>query len=386
MVNSGDCSNPDKSLAECENTEAGVVEMESLKHHHPCNIEDDTEEEEDSSTAEFQALAETPEGMSLVDKRASIKLLDRVWGPRLEFVVRLMVVATFLDDSLHTMMHFSDHAKQVGEQGCLNWFTSFTSSGFVFVIATIALSIGLLAQSLGSICLLALLQPDGATKALIAWTIAQPALYGQLSNIEFVTESLSLVGGLLMLRAHLISEQERHGGGARTRLLGRLLLPAVYLYYAGTFLLTALTPDETTSIAMFLSSLSMFFVYAAVFVGLVIGSALVAAGLRSRSVALLLSLVNLGFVCYRHPFFLYLYRENGEWKVDEDNMPLPHATLPKDVSPSDFDAWEIYDLHRYYFFMGLSTSGALLLLAQFGPGEIAIQKEEVRLPVFKSQE
>ena len=125
-----------------------------------------------------------------------------------------------------------------------------TSPELIDTIATVVLSIGLLSQSLGSLCLLALFQPDGATEALIGWSIAQPVLYAQLTNVEFVAESLSLVGGLLILRAHL-SEQAKSdgrriplGGGGlcvsdgaphvaivRTQLLGRLLPPAVYLYH-----------------------------------------------------------------------------------------------------------------------------------------------------------
>ena len=45
----------------------------------------------------------------------------------------------------------------------------------------------------------------------------------------------------------------------------------------------------------------------------------------------------------------------------------------------DFEPWLMLDLHRYYFFHGLSTSGALLLLAQFGPGKIAVEEDEVLL-------
>ena len=117
-----------------------------------------------------------------------------------------------------------------------------------------------------------------------------------------------------------------------------------------------------------------------VIVGLVIGSSFVAAGLRSRVIALLLALINIIYVFYNHPFFLYVSRKDGEWVYD-DNMPIPAASLPDDVSIFDFDLEQIYDLHRYYFFMGLSTSGALLLLAQFGPGEYAVQEDETILPM-----
>ena len=90
---------------------------------------------------------------------------------------------------------------------------------------------------------------------------------------------------------------------ARTQLIGRLLLPTVYLYHA-MVLLSNLTDD----------SFSMFLVNAVVLVGLVLGCALVAAGLKSRAVALALAVVNLGFVCYHHPFFRYVWREKGEWR------------------------------------------------------------------------
>eukprot|EP00579_Thalassiosira_antarctica_P011525 CAMPEP_0201913748 /NCGR_PEP_ID=MMETSP0903-20130614/4117_1 /ASSEMBLY_ACC=CAM_ASM_000552 /TAXON_ID=420261 /ORGANISM="Thalassiosira antarctica, Strain CCMP982" /LENGTH=422 /DNA_ID=CAMNT_0048449007 /DNA_START=10 /DNA_END=1281 /DNA_ORIENTATION=- len=326
-----------------------------------------------------------------LDERCSVKLLLRIWGPRLEFVVRLMLVATFLDDSFRMAMHFTEHIEQVGQGACLKWLGAASP-----IIATVMLGIGLLAQSIGSICLLALLQSDVATMALVGWAIAQPMLYSQISNLEFMSESLSLIGGLLMLRVHLLSKHQatsisssppsNNNNGPRTtsaitQLIGRLLLPTAYLYHAGLFLFSAVTLDETNNLATYLSSLSMFVINTAALVALVIGSILVATGLKSRTVALFLALINLGFVLYQHPFFRFVHRTGGEWTVDEDYMWMLNVALSKDVTPSDFDPWQIYDLHRYYFFLGLSTSGALLLLAQFGPGEIAMQKDEVLLPV-----
>lgn len=88
-------------------------------------------------------------------------------------------------------------------------------------------------------------QTDRSTKVLVGWAIAQPFLYGQLSNFKFVAESLSIVGGLLLLRAHLVASSE--GVGARIQLVGRLLIPAMYVYYAGQFLFSAFTYDETSN-------------------------------------------------------------------------------------------------------------------------------------------
>ena len=154
----------------------------------------------------------------------------------------------------------------------------------------------------------------------------------------------------------------------------------MYAYYAGQFLYSALVLDETSSRKAYFESLSLFVVNAIVFVALVAGSTLVAFGLKSRVVALLLALANLGFVFYHHPFYKFAWREDGEWKYDED-MPMPNVALQKGVTPMDLDLEQMYDLHRYYFFLGISTSGALLLLAQFGPGDIAVQADERILPM-----
>lgn len=313
--------------------------------------------------------------MLRIDEHTSCKLLMRIWGPRVEFAVRLMLVSTFLDDSLRTLLHFSAEATQIGERG----FAAPISPQLATFLAWIMLAAGLLAQFVGSLCILALIQPDIATKALIGWVIAQPLLNGQLSNFEFIAESLTLIGGLLMLRAHLITDHT-DGTEAKTQMAGRMLLPAAYIYQAGLFLSSAFTLDETTDFGTYVASLSAFIINTAVLIGLLIGSALVATGLKSRCVAFFLALINLAYVCYDHPFFLYVWREGGEWKYNE-YMSIPSAAMPAGFDTREFELWQIYDLHVYYFFLGLSTSGALLLLTQFGPGEMAMQKDEMILPV-----
>jgi len=331
--------------------------------------------EEKSSEGLLQRL------MLEIDKHMSCKLLVRIWGPRVGFIVRLMLVSTFLDDTFRTLIHFSGEASQIGDSGWLKWLNAISP-----FLTMIVLAVCLLAQFIGSLCILALIRPKFATQVLIGCAIAQPMLNGQLSNFDFVAESLTLIGGLLMLHAHVTIEKANDGIVARTQMVGRMLLPAAYLYKAGVFFSSAFTLDETSSLGMYFSSLSMCVINTALLIGLLIGSALVAIGLKSRCVAFFLALANIAFVCYEHPFFLYVWREGGEWKYDEF-MPVPNAAgIPEGYNAHDFELSQLYDLHVYYFFLGLSTSGALLLLTQFGPGEISIQKDEVLLPKVRRAE
>lgn len=320
-----------------------------------------------------------------LDDRVSVKLLLHVWGPRFEFFVLQMLVATFLDDSFRVATHFSEHVKQVGEQGYLKPLAE-TSPGLVGAVATIVLGLGLLAQSLGSLCLLANLMADFATKALIGYAILQPVLYMQLTNIEFVAQSLSVIGGLLILRAHLSEQAMRVGRRAplgaaapeaaiaHTQLIGRLLIPAVYVYHAGVILCDNLNGavDHTEYSSLMLAS--EYAVNAAVLAGLALGCALVAVGLKSRTIALVLTVVNLLYTVYQHPFFSYVSRSGGEWKYDDIKL---RTSMPHVAAAENLESWHIVDLHRYYFFQGLSTSGALLLLTMLGPGEIAVEEDEV---------
>ncbi len=319
-----------------------------------------------------------------VDQCWNTKLIMRVWRPRLEFLVRLMLLSTFFDDSLRTATNFSNYTYHVAEESFLGWFMAvFNAPKLIRFIAGFALVLGMIAQLVGSVCLLAVIHCDISTKVLITWVIIHPVLFSQVTNIEFVAESLSLLGGLFMLRAHLVHQLERYGTAARTQLLGRALLPAMYLYYAGEFLFSAFTLDETSSLGAYFASLSMVVVNSLMLVLLIVCCTFVAFGLKSRIVALVLAITNIIFAFYQHPFFLYLTFKNGWFRV-RDDIVIPQISLPAEAEITEFDLEMLpiykYDLHKYHFFMGLSTSGALLLLAQLGPGEIAINKDEVIIP------
>jgi len=314
--------------------------------------------------------------MLRVDEQVSVKLLLKVWGPRLEFFIRCMLVTIFLEDSVGMASHFSE---QVGQ---------FGSSSF----GVVAVTLGLLVQSIASLGLLA--KPSLGhvwCPLLIGWEALQPALYGQLTNFELVCGSLSIVGGLCLLMAHLQKESDSGEGKSSaqremdtfrvesTELAGRLLLPSTYLYQAWLFLSMVMVSRDTSGVMDYLSKFSGSVVSAALLVILTIGCLLIAVGLRSRTVALGLAILNIAFVCYEHPIWSFISYGGGEWKVNDAKMWMPTVSLA-DSADLQIDPWQVYDIHKYYFFLGLSTSGALLLLTHYGPGKMALQQNELVLP------
>eukprot|EP00554_Chaetoceros_debilis_P010962 CAMPEP_0194108892 /NCGR_PEP_ID=MMETSP0150-20130528/8520_1 /TAXON_ID=122233 /ORGANISM="Chaetoceros debilis, Strain MM31A-1" /LENGTH=411 /DNA_ID=CAMNT_0038797715 /DNA_START=143 /DNA_END=1378 /DNA_ORIENTATION=- len=348
-----------------------------------------------------------------VNRNINVKLLAKRWKPHFDFFIRLLLVSTFLDDSMRTLTNFPALVQQLVEQGFLKHFVSSASdnsseddnsSPLLTVVAAVILTFGLVSQLLGSLTLLAKNMHDPfanhATAALIGWTVMSPVLFSQLSNWEYVAESMSLLGGLFMLRAHLVYNQSNativnryqpvetnvNGSssssniGARTQLLGRVLLPSMHIYYTGIFCYKLLSEEETNSALKYIAGWSMFVLNTLILLGLLISSTFVAVGLKSRMVAFCLALVNIVFAFHRHPFFRMLYMENGEWKYNVSNVNMPDVVTSKDINAYDFETWEVYDLHRYYFFLGMSISGSLLVLSMFGPGDVAVEKDEVLLP------
>lgn len=328
-------------------SQPGSVELESMSLLHP------------SSPAPPNPLPNPLAPAPLLD-RVPLKHVARAWAPRLALLSRALLCATFLDDALRLALQ---------------------PPGLMPVLGPLPLGaaafqpfVGLAVELFGSLCLILLFRPGRASLALAAWSLLQPFLFGQLSNALLVSESLSVVGGLLLVRARHVPTSPY------TQLLGRLLIPAPYVCGAGWLLASSLELSETTSLPSYLADLSVFFVSILAFLALLLGSALVALGLRSRKVALAAALANLAYAFRAHPFFLYASRSPGGGWEYSDAMPFPAVSLPFPLTPADVTPAAIYYLHRCYFFLAVSCTGALLVLAQAGPGEIAAQKDEAILP------
>jgi len=323
--------------------------------------------------------------VALDERYGNLNVLVQHWQPRVEVVVRILLVASFVEDAVRMLTQFEHHIVQVAA------ITLYNPT-----LATIAVGIGLCVQSFGAVAVIANFHIRAATLALIGWTLIQPCLYAQETNLEFLAESLSLLGGLLLLHAHHqppLQDDTKH----TTQFLGRLLLPSMYLYYGGMWMISILFDNEETgSYFQYFTSLSSVLVVVLLSIGLLCGAGLVAVGLKSRLVATLFAVINLIYTVEQHPYYTYAWRNatTGEWEYDTTRMN-PAALVVTATTPGDginidgvaedvvLDYTELYDVHKYYFYLGVSTTGAFLLLALFGPGHHALQRHEVLLPTVQ---
>ncbi|KAH8063117.1 glutathione transferase [Aureococcus anophagefferens] len=178
-----------------------------------------------------------------------------------------------------------------------------------------------------------------------------------------LAETVSLIGGLLVLRGYLDKERS----GARCRLAGRLLLPSLYAYHAASALSKNLRDEYHAAEHTW----AMYAYDACLVAGLVAAVLAVCLGLRSRIVALALALLNLGVVFVEHPFWAYRgVTRRSQLPQAYWNSPII-GEIGAGVAPDQY-----CDLHQYFFFQGVSTTGALLLLAYHGPGDHAVQSDE----------
>ena len=180
-----------------------------------------------------------------------------------------------------------------------------------------------------------------ACLALVAYVAAQPFLYGQTADVDFLCRSVTLAGGLLLL---LWSENHRRwrstakgipldfeGVNAhRLQLAGRLLLTFIFFFQAlwsengGLHAVLARPTVLGAALVVTLFGLSVF----------------ISVGFKTEWAALSLVVVFGTTNVWMYPF----------WRVPE----------------------RLVDFYKYYFFHTLSIMGGLVLLAVHGPGSISL--------------
>ena len=122
-----------------------------------------------------------------LDERVSLKSASAKVGT----LARVLIVSTFIDDTIRIAF---DYSGQVD---------SMKSVGFGSSASPILPVIFVLIQASGAGLTLAgpsTLWSVGAVE-LILWSAAHPFLYAQQENTEFLVESVSIIGGLLILLA-----------------------------------------------------------------------------------------------------------------------------------------------------------------------------------------
>jgi len=295
--------------------------------------------------AVFKTAVATAEAASMDLEGA---LISRVPSGRrrrqdfLEAAGPTLLVLTFLEDSLRVVQQW---------EGQMAFMQSTMHLGY-YLGATL-LFLSMLVQTVGSLVVLhAALVPSAklglakrATWSLLAFTIVQPFMYGELTNIDFLCRSLTLSGGLLLCtfaqskqlasrpRASQWGLPQSNFAADKLQLFGRLMLTLLFFF-------EALAGSNSGGLHSLIEAPRL--LPAVTAVALIAAAVLIAVGFKTEWSALLLAggLVLLDLFWY--PFW---------------SAPSYRA-----------------DHMRYYFFQTLSVAGGLMLLAVHGPGAIALEK------------
>ena len=125
-----------------------------------------------------------------LDARLSLKLMHR----KMQVVAKVLIVTTFFEDALRVLLTFSVQQNSMRIAG---WQSPLLHTGLPML--------SLVVQSSGSL-LVAL--PGSSKRAevgcyiLLGWCMFHPIMYRQETNWEFVLETLTIMGGLLILLSH----------------------------------------------------------------------------------------------------------------------------------------------------------------------------------------
>lgn len=286
--------------------------------------------------------------MRAVDRALSLKFMHR----RLQLLARFLIVSTFIDDAIRITFDYMGQKDSMSTVGFPEPLTYVLPALFVSMQAVgvgLVLAGELEHRELG--CIL-----------LMCWTAVHPFLYLQQRNLEFVLESLTIIGGLVILLSNervLRSAQRGEEPSDRLQLVGRVCLSAVFVYYVIKMMHERIASlsggsDEDLSVAVMEGLLLIL---------LLIITGLIVVGLQSRSGACVLAFIMAIAAVFKHPWFLTIWSSQMyslDFVVGYEGVEVP--------------GWLYSDHQRYFFFQQISTAGALLQLVVHGPGRYSIDE------------
>jgi len=307
-----------------------------------------------------------------IDERFNLKHVHR----RLQAVSKVLIVTTFMEDAMRVVLTFSVQQKSMVIAG---WQTP--------ILHTLLPVLSLVVQCTGG--LLIVMPGVGRQHALgcyilLAWCVWHPLMYRQQTNWEFVLETLTIQGGLLILLSHfmLLSPEAKQTlpssrpaadnpvqiRANRLQALGRLMIVSIFLYYAFQKVhawtkkvdIGSTVPDEHSGAARWLERAFEGFII----IALLYMCSLVIIGMQSRWVALLLAFLMATTALYMHPFWMYMF-SSRTFQIEG----------VAGMEGYEVDAFTMADHQRYFFFQTMSTVGALLLLVVHGPGKLSVDEQ-----------
>jgi len=303
------------------------------------------------------------EAHAWVDGHINVKGVYR----RLQVFARFLVVGTFADDSLRVTCDYSGQVSTMQSVGCGKPLASILPAVFIMT------------QGVSVFLIISEIAPEPGCAALLVWTGLHPFIYKQESNLEFLLESVTIMGGLMVL---LSSERQNRKARERKRqpslaidpgetadeankmnllqLCGRVCISAVFLYYGGLMM-----HERVKSISVGEENLFSAAFEGVLMVFLLLLTGFLVVGMKSRWCALLLALVMALSAMYKHPWFITMWSKS--------TFALDFVVGYEDVY---VDAWLYSDHQRYFFFQQLSTVGALLQLVVHGPGKYSMDESE----------
>ena len=334
-----------------------------------------------------------------VDERVNLKHVHR----QLQALAKVLIVTTFVEDALRVLLTFSVQQNSMRIAG---WQSPVLHTGlpvFSFVVQMCgALMVGLPGGTgTGP-------RAQAGVVTLLFWCCVHPIMYRQETNWEFVLETLTIMGGLLVLLSHCLlveaaaAARAAPPGGTGDKLprivpakavgpsmqlegpaaarahgiqaVGRMLIVSVFLYYAinkaDSYAHRVGTKGAMQNYDWATPVLELLMI-----VGLLGMCALVIIGIKSRGVALLLALLMAISGCWMHPFWIYLF-SSKHYKMEG----VSH------MEGAEVDAFTMGDHQRYFFFQTMSTVGALLLLVVHGPGKLSMDEQQGQLVLITSHD
>jgi len=272
-------------------------------------------------------------------------VLERVWTKRarkqyLSLAGPFLLCLTFIEDGLRIFLRW-------GEQ--YHYMTG--RMGFGPFIGTFILLCSAAVQLGGSALIVrpATFRPSRvkpASYALLGFTVLQPFMYGQATDLDFMCRSITLAGGFLLLiwaeneKRQLMEDRglpmqgETGPGADRLQLSGRLLLTFIFFFQA--------IRGEQGGLHSVVAAPGFFNIVSSLF--LLSLAVMVCIGFKTEWSAIVLTVV-LGLSnMWMYPF----------WSVHE----------------------RLKDYYKYYFFQTLSVMGGLLLLSLHGPGGLSLDGQK----------